>query len=89
MNRATLSGLPDRQSVVSFGIIRFIVQELLQQIDLDYYRSVRLVIVHAELEQLRQERPTSGDPERRRCPRIDAGAEDVGLATRRAARLVK
>jgi hypothetical protein len=59
MNRA-LSGLPDRQSVASFGIIRFIVQELLQQIDLDYYRSVRLLIVHAELEQLRQELPSSG-----------------------------
>jgi hypothetical protein len=72
MNRA-LSGLPDRQSVASFGIIRFIVQELLQQIDLDYYRSVRLLIVHAELEQLREERPASGDLERRRCPRLMLG----------------
>jgi hypothetical protein len=63
--------------------------ELLQQIDLDYYRSVRLLIVHAELEQLRQERPTSGDLERRRGPRIDVGVEDVSLTTRRAARLVE
>jgi hypothetical protein len=29
-------------------------KELLQQVDPDYYRSVQLVIVHAELEQLRQ-----------------------------------
>ena len=29
-------------------------QELLQQIDPDYYRSARLLIVRAELEQLRQ-----------------------------------
>jgi hypothetical protein len=36
-------------------------QELLQQIDLDYYRSVRLLIARAELEQLRQERPASED----------------------------
>jgi hypothetical protein len=34
-------------------------QELLQQIDLDYYRSARLLIAHAELEQLRQERRAS------------------------------
>jgi hypothetical protein len=40
------------------------VQELLQQIDLDYYRSARLLIAHAELEQLRQERPASGDLEK-------------------------
>jgi hypothetical protein len=31
-------------------------QELLQQIDVDYYRLARLLIVRAELEQLRQER---------------------------------
>jgi hypothetical protein len=60
-------------------------QELLQQIDLDYYRSVRLLIVHAELEQLRQERPAS-DLERRGRPRVDQVAEDVGLITRCAAR---
>ena len=36
-------------------------EELLQQIDLDYYRSVRLLIAHAELEKLRQERPASED----------------------------
>jgi hypothetical protein len=33
-----------------------LMQELLQQIDVDYYRLARLLIVRAELEQLRQER---------------------------------
>jgi len=42
-------------------MIQSIMQELLQQIDLDYYRSVRLLIVHAELDQLRQGRPASVD----------------------------
>jgi hypothetical protein len=42
-------------------MIQPIMQELLQQIDLDYYRSVRLLIVHAELDQLRQGRPASVD----------------------------
>ena len=40
-------------------------QELLQQIDPDYYRSARLLIVRAELEQLRQWRLASLDVERR------------------------
>jgi hypothetical protein len=38
-------------------MIQDIMQELLQQIDLDYYRSARLLMAHAELEHLRQERP--------------------------------
>jgi hypothetical protein len=67
-------------------MIQPIMQELLLQIDLDYYRSVRLLIVHAELEQLRQERPASDDLERRGRPRVDQVAEDVGLTTRCAAR---
>jgi hypothetical protein len=41
-------------------------QELLQQIDLDFYRSVRLLIVHAEIEHLRQRGSTSADIGRRR-----------------------
>lgn len=40
-------------------------QELLQQIDLDYYRSAQLLIVRAELEELRQERSALADVERR------------------------
>jgi hypothetical protein len=31
-------------------------QELLQQIDPDYYRSARLLLVHTEIEELRQVR---------------------------------
>jgi hypothetical protein len=64
-------------------------QELLQQIDLDYYRSARLLIVHAELEQLRQERSASADAERRQRPRTDNESGDVGVSTRRAARLAE
>jgi hypothetical protein len=67
-------------------MIQTIMQELLQQIDLDYYRSVRLLIVHAELEQLRQERPASDAFERRGRPRVDEVAEDVSLTTGCAAR---
>jgi DNA replication initiation complex subunit (GINS family) len=39
-------------------------QDLLQQIDIDFYRSARLLIVRAELEHLRQERSPSADVER-------------------------
>lgn len=53
-------------------------QELLQQIDLDYYHSVRLLIVHAELKLLRQERTAPVDLERHRALRIDELAEDLG-----------
>jgi hypothetical protein len=37
---------------------------LLQQLDLDYYRSVLLHVAHAELERLRQERSAGTDVER-------------------------
>jgi hypothetical protein len=40
-------------------------QELLQQIDPDYYHSARLLIVRAELEQLRQGRSVFVDAESR------------------------
>jgi hypothetical protein len=40
-------------------------QELLQQIDPDYYRSARLLIVRAELKRLRQGRSAFVDVERR------------------------
>ena len=40
-------------------MIQSIMQELLQKIDPDYYRSVRLLIVHAELDKLREGRPAS------------------------------
>jgi hypothetical protein len=40
-------------------------QELLQQIDPDYYRSARLLLVHCELEELRHERSAIIDVKRR------------------------
>jgi len=40
-------------------------QDLLQLLDLDYYRSTQLVVARAELERLRKERSTSTDVERR------------------------
>jgi hypothetical protein len=51
-------------------------QDLLQQLDLDYYRSTLLLVVRAELERLRQERSTCADVERR---------SDVPLRTPRSA----
>jgi hypothetical protein len=39
-------------------------QELLQQLDLDYYRSALLHVARAELERLRQERSARADVER-------------------------
>jgi hypothetical protein len=59
------SALADRQRAAAFGIFWRLVQELLQQIDLDYYRSAQLLIVRAELEQLRQGRSALADVERR------------------------
>jgi hypothetical protein len=41
-------------------------EELLQQIDLDFYRSARLLIVHAEIAHLRQSSSPSADVERQR-----------------------
>lgn len=43
-------------------------QEFLQEIDLDYYRSARLLLVHAELEELRQERLAADIQRRRKIP---------------------
>lgn len=43
-------------------------QEFLQEIDLDYYRSARLLLVHAELEELRQERLAADIQRRREIP---------------------
>jgi hypothetical protein len=57
------------------------VQELLQQIDSYYYRSAQLLIVHAELEQLRRESAANADT------RIDNRAEVIGLTAFGAARL--
>jgi hypothetical protein len=44
---------------------RYIMQDLLQQLDLDYYRSALLLVARAELERLRQERAAGAGVERR------------------------
>jgi hypothetical protein len=41
-------------------------QELLEEIDADYYRTARLLIVRAELEQLRRRSPTAAGATGRR-----------------------
>jgi len=45
------------------GRIGHLMQELLQQLDPDYYSSALLLVVRAELERLRQERSTCPDVE--------------------------
>jgi hypothetical protein len=55
------------------------VQELLEQIDPDYYRSARLLIVHAALEHLRQERQTSSDSGARQDSRLNGGPRQAGV----------
>ncbi len=62
--KVKLSALADRQRAAAFGSLGRLMQELLQQIDLDYYRSAQLLIVRAELEQLRQGRSALADVER-------------------------
>jgi len=44
-------------------------QELLQEIDLDYYRSAQLLIVRAELEQLRRESLVADVERKKTAPR--------------------
>jgi hypothetical protein len=61
-------------------------QELLHQIDSDYYRSARLLIVRAELEQLRRRRSAMVEADRRskiplgmsRSPSLGAGKDFFG-----------
>jgi hypothetical protein len=46
-------------------MVERLMQELLHQIDSDYYRSARLLIVRAELEQLRRRRSAMADIDKR------------------------
>jgi len=59
--------LADRQRAAAFDIFCRGMQELLRQIDLEYYRSVRLLIVRAKLQQLRQESLALADVERKKA----------------------
>ena len=60
-------------------------QELLQQIDLDYYRRAQLLMVRAELERLRQECSASADVETTFPSATSRSAESYGQLLVRAA----
>jgi hypothetical protein len=55
-----MSVLPNRQRAITSGTVGHVVQDLLQQLDFDYYRSALLHVARAELERLRQGR-SEGD----------------------------
>jgi hypothetical protein len=60
-----ISALPNRQLAAASDSVGYIMHDLLQQLDLDYYRSALLLVARAELERLRQERSAGTDVERR------------------------
>jgi hypothetical protein len=64
-SRFVVSVLPNRQRAIASGSVGYIMHDLLQQLDLDYYRSALLLVARAELERLRQERSAATDVERR------------------------
>jgi len=76
-----MSALPNRQRTAASNNIRDIVRALLQQLDPDYYRSALLLVAHAELERLRQERPTAKEVERRSSHPFDASRSAEGSAS--------
>jgi hypothetical protein len=73
-----MSALPNRQRAVASCSIAYIMQNLLQQLDFDYYRSALLLSARAELERSRQERPASNGGERRRKSPLGAAASADG-----------
>jgi hypothetical protein len=60
-----IRALPNRQLAAASGSIGHVMQDLLQRLDLDYYRSALLLVARAELERLRQERAASADVQAR------------------------
>ena len=62
-------------------------QDLLQQLDLDYYRSALLLVARAELERLRQERSTDINVEGRLKPRSARHPRQGGGPTRSGIRV--
>jgi hypothetical protein len=56
--------LPNRQRAAASINVIAIMQDLLQQLDQDYYRSALLLVARAELEQLRQMRRAGIDVKR-------------------------
>jgi hypothetical protein len=76
-----MSALPNRRRAIKSGSIRYIMQELLQQLDLDYHRSALLLVAHAELERLRQERSAGTDVEKRNKSPFGASPTAAGAAS--------
>ena len=60
-----MGALAHRQRAAAIGMLAHLMQDVLQQIDLDFYRSMRLLIARAELEHLRLGRSPLADVERR------------------------
>jgi hypothetical protein len=75
-----MSVLPNRPSAMTSGSIG-VMQNLLQQLDLDYYRSALLHVARAELERLRQERSPRTDIERWSRPPFSASPAAEGAAS--------
>jgi hypothetical protein len=59
-----MSALPNRQRAAASGSVNYTMRDLLQQLDLDYYRSALLLVARGELDRLRQEGSASTDCER-------------------------
>jgi len=76
-----MSVLPNRQRATASGRIGHIMQYLLQQLDLDYYRSALLLVARTELERLRQERSAGTDVERRSGTPFGASPAAGGVAS--------
>jgi len=70
--------LADRQRAAAFDIFWRRMQELLRQIDLEYYRSARLLIVRAKLQQLRQESLALANVERKKAAPRAGGLSSAG-----------
>jgi hypothetical protein len=76
-----MSVLPNRPCAITSGTIGLIMQDLLQQLDLDYYRSALLNVARAELERLRQVRSAGTDFERWRKSPFGASPAAEGAAS--------
>ena len=76
-----MSALPNRRRAIALGSIGNIMQDLLQQLDLDHYRSALLLVARAELERLRQERSAGTHVERRSKSPFGASPMAEGAAS--------
>jgi hypothetical protein len=76
-----MSVLPNRPRAITSGTIVLRMQDLLQQLDLDYYRSALLHVARAELERLRQVRSAGTDFERWRKSPFGPSPTAAGAAS--------